>query len=103
AKENPYRLLRNKADRPIELTLAASADGKDARKVRYRPISEEWNLLYLDYVLTNRARVDKLSGGRLAYFHLPDMGAEGIREFIKWYYGQVRKEGLIVDVRGNGG
>ncbi len=29
--------------------------------------------------------------------------AEGIREFIKWYYPQLKKEGLIVDVRANGG
>ena len=35
--------------------------------------------------------------------HIPDMGAAGIREFIKWYYPQLRKEGLIVDVRANGG
>jgi tricorn protease len=31
------------------------------------------------------------------------MGADGIREFIKWYYPQIRKDGLIVDVRANGG
>src|SRR5205814_5805155 len=31
------------------------------------------------------------------------MGANGIREIIKWYYPQIRKEGLIVDVRANGG
>jgi Peptidase family S41 len=31
------------------------------------------------------------------------MGAAGIREFIKFYYPQIRKEALIVDVRGNGG
>jgi tricorn protease len=31
------------------------------------------------------------------------MGSDGIREFIKWYYGQIRKEGLVIDVRGNGG
>jgi tricorn protease len=31
------------------------------------------------------------------------MGAAGIREFIKWYYPQIRKEGLVVDVRANGG
>jgi tricorn protease len=31
------------------------------------------------------------------------MGAEGIAEFIKWYYPQIRKEGLIVDERSNGG
>lgn len=27
----------------------------------------------------------------------------GIREFIKWYYPQLKKEGLVVDVRANGG
>jgi tricorn protease len=31
------------------------------------------------------------------------MGANGIREFIKWYYPQIDKEGLVVDVRANGG
>ncbi len=48
-------------------------------------------------------RVNALSGGRIGYLHVPDMGEDGIREFIKWYYPQVRKEGLIVDVRANGG
>ena len=31
------------------------------------------------------------------------MGAAGIREFLKFYYPQIRKEALVVDVRGNGG
>ena len=69
----------------------------------YRPISSETDLLYHRWITTNRRRVDELSGGRLAYMHLPNMGAEGIREFVKWYYGLVRKEGLIVDDRWNGG
>ena len=45
----------------------------------------------------------KATNGRVGYLHVPDMGAPGIYEFIKWYYGQIRKEGLIVDVRSNGG
>lgn len=101
--DDPYRVLRYKADRPVELTLNATPAMEGARKVVFRPISTETDLFYLDYVLDNRARVDKLSNGRLAYIHIPDMGADGIREFIKWYYGQVRKEGLIVDDRNNGG
>ena len=47
--------------------------------------------------------VDEMSGGSVGYMHVPDMGAPGIREFIKWYYPQFEKEGLIVDVRANGG
>ena len=45
----------------------------------------------------------KLTGGRVGYLHIPDMGAAGIYEFIKWFYPQIRKEGLVVDVRSNGG
>ena len=43
----------------------------------------------------NRRRVDELSHGRIGYMHLPDMGEAGIREFIKWYYPQLRKEALL--------
>jgi len=54
-------------------------------------------------VQTNRRRVAELSKGRAAYLHVPDMGADGIREFIKWYYGQIDADALVVDVRANGG
>jgi tricorn protease len=100
---DPYRVLRHKADRPIELTVGATPDPAAARKVRIQPLQSEVDLNYLDYVLRNRERVDKLSNGRFAYVHVPDMGENGIREFIKWYYGQVRKDGLILDDRNNGG
>jgi len=54
-------------------------------------------------VTRNREYVSKATTGRVGYIHIPDMGAAGIREFIKYYYPQIRKEGLVVDVRGNGG
>ncbi|MCU0255244.1 MAG: S41 family peptidase [Vicinamibacterales bacterium] len=101
--EDPYRLLRNKADRPVELTVNAKPALEGSRKVSFNPITSESDLIYLDWVLGNRTRVEKLSGGRLGYLHIPDMGGPGLREFIKWYYGQLRKEGLVVDVRANGG
>jgi tricorn protease len=101
--EDPYRLLRYKADRPVTLTVNGEPSMTGARKVTFRPITSETDLFYLEFVLDKRARVEKLGNGRLAYIHLPDMGADGIREFIKWYYGQTRKEGLIVDDRNNGG
>ena len=66
-------------------------------------LRSESALLYLAWVTQNRARVDASSHGRLGYIHLPDMGEAGFREFIKWWYPQIRKEGLVVDVRDNGG
>jgi tricorn protease len=103
ANEDPYKLLRNKADAPVQLTVNSRPSLEGARTVSYRPINDEQNLIYLDWVLGNMAKVDKLSGGKLAYIHVPDMGANGIREFIKWYYPQLKKEGMVVDVRANGG
>jgi tricorn protease len=44
-----------------------------------------------------------MSKNRIGYIHLPDMGEAGLREFVKWWFPQVRKEALVVDERDNGG
>jgi tricorn protease len=103
AGTDPYALLRAPPNQPVEWRVSATADGTAARTIRYQPISTEANLLYLAWVTENQARVARLSADRLGYIHIPDMGEAGIREFIKWWYPQVRKEGLIIDVRDNGG
>ena len=101
--DNPYRALRHRADRPVRLTLNAAPTFDGAREVTFTPVTEERSLRYLAEVEANRRRVSEMTGGRVGYLHIPDMGAQGIQEFVKWFYGQVRKEGLVIDVRGNGG
>jgi tricorn protease len=102
ANENPYRLLRDRTD-PITLTLNAKPTHKGARKVTYLPIASERNLRYLEFTQNARRQVEKATNGRVGYLHIPNMGGEGAYEFIKWYYPQLRKEGLVIDVRTNGG
>lgn len=101
--EDPYRHLRHRADNPVQLTVNNRPSLDGARTVSFRPLTDESNLVYLDFVNTARRRVAQLSNGRVGYMHIPDMGANGIREFIKWYYGQINKEGMIADARANGG
>lgn len=103
AEDNPYRLLRHKASRPVELLLNDSPVREGARKVVYRPIRDESKLRYLEWVQGNRRKVEESTRGKVGYLHVPDMSSSGISEFIKWYYPQLRRDGLIVDVRGNGG
>jgi tricorn protease len=103
ANEDPYRLLRNKADNPVQLTVNSKPSMEGSRTISYRPIADEGSLVYLDWTTGNRRKVEEATGGRVGYLHIPDMGAPGIREFIKWFYPQINKEGLIVDVRANGG
>ena len=101
--DNPYRLLRHRADRPVRLTLNAEPTVDGAREVSFTPVTQERSLRYLTEVEANRRKVAEMTDGRVGYLHVPDMGTEGIQEFVKWFYGQIRKEGLVIDVRGNGG
>jgi tricorn protease len=103
ADRDIYSYLRGKADAAVNLTLNSTPTAEGARTVTFKPVTNESDLVYLDWVDSNRRMVDRLSNGRLGYIHIPDMGAPGIREFIKWYYPQLDKEGLVVDVRANGG
>lgn len=100
---NPYKLLRGKADQPVKLLLNNRPAKDGAREVTFNPVASEAKLIYLEWIDANRQRVEKLTNGRAGYLHIPDMGGDGISEFIKWYYGQLNKEALVIDVRGNGG
>jgi tricorn protease len=100
--DNPYRLLSGKTNQ-VTWKVSKNADGTDARTIVYEPISSEANLRYLEFVLDRRDRVLKASGGKVGYIHIPDMGAEGSYEFLKWYYPQRQMDGLVIDDRNNGG
>ncbi|MFK7954525.1 MAG: S41 family peptidase [Lysobacterales bacterium] len=103
AADNPYALLTNQGNQPLELLVNSKPRTKGARRVLVQPVSNESNLVYLEWVEHNRQYVADNTDGKVGYLHIPDMGADGIYEFIKWYYPQIRKQGLVVDVRGNGG
>ena len=100
--DNPYRLLQH-LEGSVTLTVNSKPTFDGAREVSFVPVGSETPLLYLDWVLGNLERVTEMTDGKVGYLHIPDMGPDGIAEFIKWFYPQIRKEGLIVDVRGNGG
>lgn len=103
AATNPYSLLKGAGGKLMELTVADDANGRNRRTVIIDPISSENDLIYLQQVQRNHDYVTQQTGGKIGYLHVPDMGPSGIYEFIKWYYGQIRKQGMIIDVRGNGG
>ncbi|MBM4131007.1 hypothetical protein FJ250_08255 [bacterium] len=103
APSNPYSLFENKVGRQVRLRVGKSADGKGSREVTVEPIADDMDLRYEAWVQANRRRVDELSGGRIGYLHLPNTAVEGQVGFAKGYYPSLRKEGLIIDERFNGG
>ena len=103
AGDEPYRLLVQTAGRTVSLTVNSRPTPEGAREVAVQPLPDEWDLRYFDWVESNRRKVDEATKGRVGYVHLPDMGGRGLTEFIRQYYSQVDRDGLIVDVRANGG
>ncbi|MBC8104595.1 MAG: PD40 domain-containing protein [Cytophagales bacterium] len=87
----------------ITLTVNRKPTREGARSVQVRPIADESQLRYYGWVADRQAYVAKNGGPNLGYVHIPDMGAGGLTEFAKHYYPNLGKDGLIYDVRYNGG
>lgn len=99
---NIYSMLVGKAGVLTELTVNDSPAAGGA-KVVVRPIADEFPLVHYEWVQNNIRTVNELSGGKVGYIYIPDMSAEGLKEFARYYYPQLDKEALIIDDRGNGG
>jgi tricorn protease len=101
--DNIYKALAGTAERPIELTVNTKPQTTNSRKIIVKPIADESQLYYLDWVNNNMQKVDKATNGKVGYVHVPDMLADGLNEFVKHYYPQLNRQALIIDDRGNGG
>lgn len=97
------QLLIGKANAIVELSISSDASGSNPRKVLVKPIKDESELYYHEWVENNRKKVEEASGGKIGYLHIPDMSPEGLNQFARYFYAQLDKEALIIDDRGNGG
>ena len=101
--QNPSELFVNTANETVTLSVNSKPAEEGARNVQVKPVADEFNLRELNMIETNRQKVDAATQGRVGYIYIPDMGGEGLNEFVKQYFPQIRKQGLIIDVRYNGG
>lgn len=103
ASADPDELLQvSDTSTPLELAVAASPSGP-RHTVRVKPVSSELSIREAAQIEHNRATVDRLSGGRIGYVYLTDMGALGLQQFMRQFYAQTNKDAMIVDDRWNGG
>lgn len=98
-----YSRLVNTADQQVELTVNSKADMAGSRKVIVIPLKSEADLYYYNWVQDNIKKVSEATNGQVGYIHIPDMGVDGLNEFVKHFYPQLDKKALIIDDRGNGG
>jgi len=103
APQSPDELLVNTAGQTTAITVNAAPSLDGARTIAVRPVGDESHLRMLNMIEANRKKVDAATNGRVGYVYIPDMEDDGLNAFVKQYYPQIRKEGMIIDVRYNGG
>jgi tricorn protease len=100
ATTTPHQALMHQAGAEVFLSVKTE-DGE--RQVRVRTLRSERKARYRDWVERNRDHVREASGGRAGYIHIPDMGPRGFAEFHRHFLRDYDCDGLLVDVRYNGG
>ena len=98
-----YSYFENTAGKQVHLKVGPSADGKGSRDVTVVPVASEFALRNRAWEEDNRRKVDELSGGKLAYVHVPDTNVAGYLNFNRYYFSQVGKQAAIIDERYNHG
>lgn len=98
-----FELFEGTADKSTVLKVSSTPDGKNARTVTVVPIASEAALRNRAWIEGNLRKVEKLSGGRLAYVYLPDTGTGGYTSFNRYFFAQLEREGAVIDERFNGG
>ena len=101
--QSPYELFVNTANENVTLTVNSKPSEEGSWTVQVKPTADESGIRELNMIETNRKKVDAATNGRVGYVYIPDMGDAGLNEFVKQFFPQIRKEGLIIDVRYNGG
>lgn len=103
ANDDVYAWFEQTVGKQTVLRVARDAAGTGAREVTVVPIQSEGRLRHLAWVEGNRRTVDRLSGGRLAYVHLPDTATGGLESFNRYFFAQTDKQGVVIDERHNRG
>ncbi len=106
ANENYYALLADKANKRVELTVSKDGklDGAKTVKVRAVTQAEHKRLDYDKWHAEREAMTAKTSNNRLGYLHLTAMDDPNLEKFKRAVYGDMQeKDGMILDLRFNGG
>jgi len=99
---SPERVLVNFSNQEVQLTVTDKS-GKTRKNVSVKTVNNDTWLRYREWVEMKKEYVHKQSKGKVGYIHIPDMMAVGYAEFHRHFLTEYDYDGIIVDVRYNGG
>ncbi|HYN81274.1 MAG TPA: PDZ domain-containing protein [Gemmatimonadaceae bacterium] len=95
--------LVGKGNSEVKLLINSAPTDVGAQEIVVKALGDESKLRHAAWTETRRKFVEKRSGGRITYVHLPTMMREGLEQIGKYYYSSRDASGIIFDVRNNGG
>ena len=98
----PQQCLVHRAGKDVSLTFRRHGWSKP-QTLSVRTLRSEQKLRYREWVERNRAFVHSQGRNRIGYVHIPNMGPHGYAEFHRAFLTELDREGLVIDVRFNGG
>ena len=97
-------ILTDRYPRSIKLLLKDEDGVERTVEIDEEGYSNERKLMREEWMAFNRETVERLSGGRLGYLDIESMNFTSLRQFEKEIYARgFGKDGLVIDVRNNGG
>ena len=102
-KKDPWAAFEGLADKTIELTVNDKPSIDGAWNIIVKTLSDETRLRNLEWIESNRKRVDDATGGKIGYVYVPSTGIDGQDELVRQFTAQFSKEGVIIDERFNNG
>jgi len=102
-KKSPYSYFEGLANKTVELTVNDKPTFTNSKKIIIKTLRSEVRLRNLEWINNNRKWVNKASNGKIGYVYMPDTASSGLTELVRQYYGQLDKQGFIIDERFNNG
>lgn len=101
--KDPSSAFEGLADKTVELTINNKPTTDGAWIIVVKTLSDETRLRNLEWIESNRKRVEEATGGKIGYIYVPSTGIDGQTELVRQFYAQFNKQGLIIDERFNNG
>ena len=103
--KDPYAAFEGLNGKVVSLEISRTGNKEDAKHHVIKCLTQgnETTLRYLEWIEQNRQMVDQLSDGKLGYVYMSNTGGRGQLELVRMFYGQLDKQGFIIDERFNGG
>jgi tricorn protease len=101
--KDPWTAFEGLADKTIELKINSKPTFDGSQKITVGTIGDETRLRNLEWIESNRKRVETATNGKIGYIYVPSTGIDGQNELVRQFAAQYKKDGLIIDERFNNG